>query len=114
MHKDYWAIRSLNFDIKEGGELRKLQLVELEEIRNDAYDSAKRFKARTKARHDKMIARKTLEIGQKVLLYDSHLHLFPGKLYSRWTGPYLVKKVYPYWAVEIYDLKNGDAFKVNG
>ena len=44
-HKAYWAIRSLNFDIKEGGELRKLQLAELEEVRTDAYDSAKKFKA---------------------------------------------------------------------
>ena len=94
--------------------MRKLQLAELEEIRNDAYDSAKRFKARTKARHDKMITQKTLEISQKVLLYDSRLHLFPGKLRSRWTSPYLVKKVYPYGAVEIFNLKNGDALKVNG
>ena len=113
-HKAYWAIRSLNFDIMKGGELRKLQLSELEEIRNDAYDSAKRFKARTKARHDKMISRKNLEVNQKVLLYDSRLHLFPGKLRSRWTGPYLIKKVYPYGAVEICDLKNGNVFKVNG
>ena len=86
----------------------------MEEIRNDAYDSTKRFKARTKAYHNKMIVRKNLEIGQKVLLYDSRLHLFPSKLRSRWTGPYLIKKVYPYEAVEICDLKNGDAFKVNG
>ena len=61
-HKAYWATRSLNFNIQEGGELRKLQLAELEEIRNDAYDSAKRFKARTKAHHDKMIVRKNSEL----------------------------------------------------
>ena len=39
-HKAYWATRILNFDIDEGGNLRKLQLSELEEIHNDAYDKA--------------------------------------------------------------------------
>jgi hypothetical protein len=49
-----------------------------------------------------------------VLLYNSRLHLFPGKLRSRWTGPYFVKTAYPYGAVDIEDPKNGNIFKVNG
>ena len=40
--------------------------------------------------------------------------MFPGKLYSRWTGPFIVKVVYPYGAVEIENLENGKSFKVNG
>ena len=48
------------------------------------------------------------------MLYNSRLHIFPGKLRSRWTGPYVVKHVYTYGAVDIENPKNGDVFKVNG
>ena len=62
----------------------------------------------------KNILRKDFQIGQKVLVYDSRLHLFPGKLKSRWTGPFIVKHVYPYGAVKVEDPKSGFEFKVNG
>ena len=39
---------------------------------------------------------------------------FPGKLRSRWTGPFVVKVIYPYGAVEIENPENGKSFKVNG
>ena len=42
------------------------------------------------------------------------MHLFPGKLRSRWTGPFIVRTVYPHGAIEIENPKNGDTFKVNG
>jgi hypothetical protein len=40
--------------------------------------------------------------------------LFPGKLKSRWSGPFEVVKVYPYGSVEILSPKSGEIFKVNG
>src|SRR3954467_2675316 len=52
--------------------------------------------------------------GQLVLLYNSRLKLFPGKLRSKWSGPFVVHKVFPYGAVEIKNQANGDIFKVNG
>ena len=55
---------------------------------------------------------KTFEIGQKMLLYNSRLHLFPGKLKSKWNGPFVVKTVYLYGALEIENLKDGVTFKV--
>lgn len=113
-HKAYWAIKQFNFALDKAGSHRKLQLNELEEIRNDAYESAKLYKDRMKVFHDKHILRKTFNVGQKVLLYNSRLHLFPGKLRSRWTGPFIVRTVYPHGAVEIENPKNGDVFKVNG
>ena len=58
--------------------------------------------------------RKKLESGNKVLLYDSRLHLFQEKLRSRWTGPFIIKTVFPHRAVEIIDPKYGHEFKVNG
>ena len=39
--------------------------------------------------------------------------MFPSKLRSRWTGPFIVKVVYPYGAVEIENPENGKTFKVN-
>ena len=113
-HKAYWAIKNLNFDLSVAGTQRKLQITELEELRNDAYDNSRLYKAKMKAAHDKQIMRKTLEPNQKVHLYDSRLHLHPGKLRSRWTGPFIVKQVFPYGAVEVEDPKDDRVFKVNG
>jgi len=113
-HKAYWAIKAFNSNLDDASQLRKLQINELEEIRNDAYENSKIHKARIKEFHDKRILRKTFDVGQKVLLYNSRLHLFPGKLRSRWSGPFIVKHVYPYGACDIENPKNGNIFKVNG
>ncbi|KAL3583078.1 hypothetical protein D5086_017410 [Populus alba] len=113
-HKAYWAIKAFNSNLDDASQLRKLQINELEEIRNDAYDNSKIHKTRIKDFHDKKILRKTFNVGQKVLLYNSRLHLFPGKLRSRWSGPFIVKHVYPYGACDIENPKNGNVFKVNG
>ena len=50
----------------------------------------------------------------KVWLFNSKLKLFPGKLRSRWDGPYTVTQVWPYGAVEIHNPRNNQTFKVNG
>ncbi|CAL2259908.1 unnamed protein product [Prunus armeniaca] len=113
-HRAFWAIKKFNFDMKEVGDASRLQLNELDEIRNDAYESAWIYKERTKAFHDKAIQRKTFEIGQKVLLFNSRLWLFPGKLRSRWYGPFVVTNVFPHGVVEIQNDKTGNIFKVNG
>jgi len=54
-----------------------------------------------------------VDTSQKVLLYNSQLHLFPRKLRSRWSGPFIVKHLYPYRAVDIENPKNDNVFKVN-
>jgi len=113
-HRAYWAIKQLNFDLTKADSQRKLQLNELRELRNDAYDCARSYKERMKRAHDQNILRRSFEPGQKVLLYNSRLHLFPGKLRSRWTGPFIVRLVFPYGTIEIEDPKNGMTFKVNG
>ncbi|KAH9723595.1 hypothetical protein KPL70_007173 [Citrus sinensis] len=113
-HRAYWAIKKFNFDMQHAGSKRRLQLAELEEIRNNAYENAKIYKQRMKVFHDKQILRKAFTPGQKVLLYNSRLHLFSGKLRSRWSGPFIVRTVFPYGAIEIENPKNGDLFKVNG
>ena len=64
--------------------------------------------------HDQLITRKTFSQGDQVLLYDSKLHLFPGKLKSRWTGPFIIHQAYSNGSVDLLNLKNKRVFKVNG
>ena len=100
-------------DLEAAGEKRLLQLNELDEFRREAYENAMIYKEKTKVWHDKGLNRKEFEPGQQVLLFNSRLKLFPGKLRSRWTGPYTVVKVFPYGAVELKG-ETGLEFKVNG
>ncbi|XP_052172197.1 uncharacterized protein LOC127788125 [Diospyros lotus] len=101
-------------DMKEAGSQRKLQLQELEELRLEAYENSRIYKEKTKAAHDKLIAKKEFNVGNKVLLYNSRLKLMPGKLHSRWVGPFVVTHVFPYGAVEIMDGSTTKKFTVNG
>ncbi|XP_070672247.1 uncharacterized protein [Malus domestica] len=113
-HKAYWAIKAYNMDMSVAGQHRKLQLNELDEIWNDAYESSRIYKEKSKAFHDKMISRKSFAIGQKVLLFSSRLRLFLGKLCSRGPGPFVITNIFPHGAVEIQSAKTGNGFKVNG
>ncbi|CAN6718940.1 unnamed protein product [Malus baccata var. baccata] len=113
-HCAHWAVKTFNMDLAAAGLRRKLQLCELDEIRNEAYENARIYKEKTKAFHDKMIRAKTFAIGQKVLLFNSRLRLFPGKLRSKWVGPFIVTNVFPHGAVQIKSLRTQQEFKVNG
>ena len=106
------ATRALNFDLKKAGEKRLLQLNELEELRMNAYENAKLYKDRTKLWHDRHLSKKEIQEGELVLLFNSRLKLFPGKLKSRWSGPFKVIKVYPHGAVDLANAQ-GEIFKVN-
>ncbi|KAM2941681.1 hypothetical protein COP2_030886 [Malus domestica] len=113
-HNAHWAVKTFNMDLDAAGIHRKLQLNELEEIRHGAYENARIYKEKTKALHDKMIRGKSFSIGQKVLLFNSRLRLFPGKLRSKWIGPFVVTNVFSHGAVQIQSLKTQQEFKVNG
>ena len=93
-HRAYWVTRQLNMDSTLAGEKRILQLSELDEFRNEAYKNALIYKEKMKAWHDKHIARKEFKAGQQVLLFNSRLKLFPEKLKSRWSRPFLLTQVF--------------------
>ncbi|XP_073061694.1 uncharacterized protein [Primulina eburnea] len=112
-HRAFWAVKKLNFDMKASGDVRKLQLSEMDEFRNDAYENAKIYKEQTKKWHDKIIVRRELKPGQQVLLFNSRLKLFPGKLKSHWSWSFVVETVSPYGAIEL-KCSDGRTFKVNG
>ncbi|XP_071718167.1 uncharacterized protein [Rutidosis leptorrhynchoides] len=84
-HKAFWALKTSNLDLKEAGHLHLSQLNELEELRLDAYENSLISKERTKK----------------------------WKLKSKWSGPFIVRKVYPHGAVDLVNSK-GEEFKVNG
>ncbi|KAK9751001.1 hypothetical protein RND81_02G235000 [Saponaria officinalis] len=113
-HKAYWAVKSFNMSLDDAGMYRKLQLQELEEIRRDSYENSALYKEKTKVWHDNMILRKDFTVGQKVLLFNSRLRLFPGKLKSRWIGPFEITNVFPHGAVDIRSLATNKIMKVNG
>ena len=93
--------------MQRAGLKRFLDLNELEEIMNEAYMNSKFSKDKLKRWHDQIVFRKEFQEEQTVLLYDSKLHIFSGKLKSRWNGPYLVHKAYSNGVVEIANPKIG-------
>nr|XP_029150744.1 uncharacterized protein LOC114925781 [Arachis hypogaea] len=113
-HKAYWAVKQCNMDITKAGIAQKLQLEELECLRMEAYENARIYKEKTKAFHDHHIRKKDFQEGDEVLLYNSRLIFMPGKLRSRWEGPFKVKEVKPYGVVELFDPQSKATFKVNG
>ena len=89
-----------------------LQLNELEEIRNESYEKARIYEDKMKKWHNQCIAQRTFKEGDRVLLFNSRLILFSGKLKSRWTGPYTVISVTLFGAIGLKS-DSGVEFKVN-
>ncbi|GJX79481.1 reverse transcriptase domain-containing protein [Tanacetum coccineum] len=111
-HKAYWALKHANFDLKTAGDHRKLQLNELSELRDQAYENSLIYKEKTKKLHDSKIKNRIFNIGDQVLLFNSRLKIFSGKLKSRWSGPFTITEVYPYGTAKISHA-DGSNFKVN-
>ena len=76
-YKAMWVIKKLNYDFQDAKEKKLLQMNELEEPRNEAYDNVIIYKERTKKWHDQRILRKEFKVGELLLLYNSRLKLFP-------------------------------------
>ncbi|XP_076924243.1 uncharacterized protein LOC143586628 [Bidens hawaiensis] len=88
--RTYWATKEVNTSYDDAGKARKLALCEIEELRDEAYECASAYKAKMKKVHDAKIRLKSFEVGQKVWLYNTRMKLFPGKLNSKWMGPFVI------------------------
>ncbi|RDY09959.1 hypothetical protein CR513_05590, partial [Mucuna pruriens] len=77
----------------QAGKERKLQLQELEELCFEAYKNSRIYKQKVKQFHDSQILRKEFQVGQKMLLFNSHLKLI---------------------IVELKDEATNSTFQVNG
>ena len=72
-------------------------------MRLNAYESSKLYKDKVKAYHDKKLLKMDFSPGQHVMLFNSRLKLFQGKVKSKWSGPFTIKEVRPYGAIELFD-----------
>nr|GEZ98745.1 reverse transcriptase domain-containing protein [Tanacetum cinerariifolium] len=86
-HKAYWALKHCNFDLKTVEKTKKI--------------------------HDSKIKNSVFNVGDRILLFNSQLKIFSGKLKTRWTRPFTVAQVFPYGTIELSQT-NGPNFKVNG
>ena len=82
-------------------------------MHNDSYENTKIYKEKTKRWNDKHFLRNEFKVGDKVMIFNSILKLFPIKLGSRWSGPVTVTSVTPYDAIGV-QTENCQEFKVNG
>nr|GEU29867.1 hypothetical protein [Tanacetum cinerariifolium] len=73
-HEAYWALKHCNFDLKT---------VEKNKI------------------HDSKIKDRIFNVGDRVLLFNSRLKIFSGKLKPRWSEPFTVAHVFPYGTIEL-------------
>ena len=62
--------------------------------------------------HDQKIDNRDFMVGDLVLLFNSRLRLFSGKIKPKWTGPYLITQLFPHGEIE-FEKKEGVRFKVN-
>nr|GFA20213.1 reverse transcriptase domain-containing protein [Tanacetum cinerariifolium] len=111
-HKAFWALKHANFDLKTAGDHRKLQLNELSELRDQAYGNSLIYKERMKKLHDAKIKNRIFNVGDQVLLFNSRLKIFSGKLKSRWSDPFTISEIYPYGTAKLTH-SDGSNFKVN-
>nr|GEW67175.1 reverse transcriptase domain-containing protein [Tanacetum cinerariifolium] len=113
-----WAFRTaykipIGFDLKTMGDHQKLQLNELNELHDQAYENYLIYKEKTKKLHDSKIKNRIFNVGDRVLLFNSRLKILSGKLKTRWSGPFTITNVFPYGTVEL-SQPDGPNFKMNG
>ncbi|WMV19401.1 hypothetical protein MTR67_012786 [Solanum verrucosum] len=111
-HKVMWAIKKLNLDWGVASNQRIDDLNALDEFRLKAYESSALYKEKMKRYHDQRIEKREFVVGDLVLFFNSRLCLFPGKLKFKWTGPFLLTKLFSHVAIELVK-KDGTRFMVN-
>nr|GEX19747.1 reverse transcriptase domain-containing protein [Tanacetum cinerariifolium] len=107
------ALKHAKFDLLTAGDHQKVQLNELNELRDQAYENSLIYKEKPKRIHDSKIKDRVFNIGDRVLLFNSKLKIFSGKLKTRWTGPFIVTQVFLYITIELSQTDE-PKFKVNG
>nr|GEZ35153.1 reverse transcriptase domain-containing protein [Tanacetum cinerariifolium] len=112
-HKAYWALKHTNFDLQTAGDHRKVQLNELNKLRDQAYENSLIYKEKTKRIHDSKIKDRIFNLGDQVLLFNYRLKIFSSKLKTHWSGAFTIIQVFLYGNIELSQY-DGPNFKVNG
>ncbi|GJR75206.1 reverse transcriptase domain-containing protein [Tanacetum coccineum] len=77
-HKAYWALKHANFDLSTAGDHCKVQLNELNELRDHAYENSLIYKEKTKRIHDAKIKNRVFNVGDQVRSLNPDLKSFLG------------------------------------
>nr|GEZ06539.1 reverse transcriptase domain-containing protein [Tanacetum cinerariifolium] len=112
-HKAYWALKHYNYDLMTVGDHRKVQLNELNKLHDQAFEKYLIYKEKMKRVHDSKIKDRVFNVGDRVLLFNSRLNIFLGKMKTHWTGPFTITQVFPYGTIELSQTDRPN-FKVNG
>nr|GEW49704.1 reverse transcriptase domain-containing protein [Tanacetum cinerariifolium] len=94
------------------GDHQKLKLNELNELRHQAYENSLIHKEKTKKHYDSKIKNRVFNVGDRVLLFNSRLKIFSGKLKTHWTEPFTIVHVFPYGTIELSQPDGPPNFKV--
>nr|GFA88909.1 reverse transcriptase domain-containing protein [Tanacetum cinerariifolium] len=101
-HKAYWALKQANFDLTVAGDHRKIQLNELNEIRDHAYENSLIYKEKTKRIHDSKIKNRVFNVGDRVLLFNSRLKIFSGKLKPAGVDLSLITRIVKSFVLSVF------------
>nr|GFA93535.1 reverse transcriptase domain-containing protein [Tanacetum cinerariifolium] len=112
IYKDAFELVKRCDSCQRQGDHRKLQLNDLSELRDQAYENSLIFKEWTKKLHDDKIKNRIFNVGDQVLLFNSSLKIFSGKLKFRWSSPFTIFEIYPYGTAKLIH-PDGCNFKVN-
>nr|GEY13506.1 reverse transcriptase domain-containing protein [Tanacetum cinerariifolium] len=85
------ALKHANFDLQTTSDHRKVQL---NKLRDQAYENSLIYKEKNKRLHDSKIKDRVFNIGDRVLFFNSRLKIFSCKLKSRWSGPFTISHVF--------------------
>nr|XP_009770836.1 PREDICTED: uncharacterized protein LOC104221457 [Nicotiana sylvestris] len=107
-----WALKKLNLEWDVAANLRVEQLNVPDEFRFHAYSSSSLYKDKMKNLHDKYIQNKEFKEGDFVLIFNSRLQMFLGKVKLKWSGPFEVVHVTPFGALDL-KTNNGEIIRVN-
>eukprot|EP00253_Pinus_taeda_P007728 PITA_07728 len=107
--------QEVSLDLSEAQINQLQQINELDAIRLSALQNTALIQQQRAKRHDALIKNKVFHKGDWALLYDSRFQHFPGKLQTRWLGPYEIQKVHDNGTLTLITIDgSGYAFKVNG
>nr|GEW56094.1 hypothetical protein [Tanacetum cinerariifolium] len=99
--------------VETAGGRHKLQLNKLSELRDQASENSVIYKERTKKLHDSKMKNQIFNVSDQILLFNTRLKIFSGKLKTRWSGPFTITQVFPYGTIKL-SQPNSLNFKVNG
>ena len=111
----YRILDSRRLSIEDSQTIRLQSIEKLEEDRTYALleNTTQQFK-RKKA-YDKKLKPSAIQEGDFVLLYDNRFNKFPGKLHTRWMGPYLVKTIWENGSLQLVDMEGEELpTRING